>query len=443
MKKRMIFLVLAAVLILGLSSCSSSKKAGRDSDSSPVQAGDGEFKPSEGLDSEYTCTIDVLGPWGNFEALDQAAQDFRQFYPNIEIVYSPLNDVETDLKNRMASGKEIDIYMHNWFDVNSADKAFLWENATDLSEAGLNLQSLDQDLIKTGYVDGRLKMMPLYRRLYGFMVNEKLLNDYGMTVPETYEEFLQCCEAFKNEGIPPVLLQGNLNLTNTYNQHIVAQTMAAGEKAAVMKNAMEGKDSFGIVENALKMIHALKEKGYVHPDSDNLEDEYESVILRFFEGDISFVPYNSEMFSGTRKREAKSESFSKNPFAYSFIPFPGEEGYECVYEQLGTMYMGIYSGIVEEKKPYVYELFRYLLSDDGNHTMEHVKNMPSVNINTEFSEYPYFKNLKDSQIFVVGKDGFEYDFSELLSEAHVNYEYEITAEKYLKKSLDFINKEQR
>lgn len=431
-------LILMAMMILGITACG----GGTDSEkSSSSKSESGSFQPSEKLDADYACTIDVLGPWGNFEALDQAAQDFKKFYPNIEVVYSPLNDEVTDLKNRMASGKGIDIYMTNWLDTHNESRTYLWENARDLSQVGLNLDAVDSDMLNTGYVDGVLKLMPVYRRMYGFMVNEDLLDEYGLTVPETYEAFLNCCETFKKEGIAPVLLQGSNNLTNTYNQHIVAKTMSSENGDTVMKEALEGKDSSGFVEDTLRMMADLFGKGYVHPDSNTFEDEYESVILRFFEGDIPFVPYNSEMYSGTRKREAKSEAFMEEPFHYSFIPFPGETGYECVYQQLGTVYMGIYDGIEEEKSSYVVELLRYLLSEEGSYTLEHVKNMPGTNGNTGCSDFPYFKKLDDGQVYVVGKDGLSFEYSELLTETHVNYEEDISAEEYLGRALDYIDRE--
>lgn len=448
MKKKVLVCMLAAAMVFGGTSCSSDKKSEKETAPSSTapsskEMTDGSFQASKDLDPEYACTIDVVGSWGNFEALDQAAQDFGKYYPNIEVLYSSLNDVKTDIENRMASGKGIDIYMHNWFNINDSSKAYLWENAEDLSQIGLNPEILDTDLLNTGYVDGKLKMVPLYRRSYGFMVNEDLLKAHDLAIPKTYEEFLACCEAFKKEGISPVLLQEPITLTNTYNQHVIAQTIKNKDRDKIMADALEGKDSSGIIGDTLQMMADLTDKGYVHPDSYQLENGYEAVILRFFEGDIPFVPYHSDYFSGTRKREAKSESFTAHPFTYQFIPFPGEDGYECVFDQLGTLYLGVYDNIAEEKKPYVHELLRYLFSDEGSYTMGHVKNMTTINLNTGFTDFPYLQSLTNDQIFVVGKDGLRLDYSELLLEAYANYTYGMTAEDYLKQSIQYIKDKEK
>ena len=58
-----------------------------------------------------------------------------------------------------------------------------------------------------------------------------------------------------------------------------------------------------------------------------IPDVYKGSILAFFEGDVPFLAFNSEGFSGMAKRESKSEHFSAQPFDYAFavIPVSGEE----------------------------------------------------------------------------------------------------------------------
>ena len=58
-----------------------------------------------------------------------------------------------------------------------------------------------------------------------------------------------------------------------------------------------------------------------------IPDVYEGSILAFFEGDVPFLAFHSEGFSGMAKRESKSEHFSAQPFDYAFavIPVSGEE----------------------------------------------------------------------------------------------------------------------
>ena len=58
-----------------------------------------------------------------------------------------------------------------------------------------------------------------------------------------------------------------------------------------------------------------------------IEDDYNSVILRFFQGDVPMMLCSGDVVSGTRKRESQSEAFSANPFKYSFYVAPsGDDG---------------------------------------------------------------------------------------------------------------------
>ena len=62
-----------------------------------------------------------------------------------------------------------------------------------------------------------------------------------------------------------------------------------------------------------------------HVDLDacaKIEDNYEAVILRFFEGDVPMMTCSGDTVSGTKKRESISEAFIAKPFKYTFVPIP-------------------------------------------------------------------------------------------------------------------------
>ena len=58
-----------------------------------------------------------------------------------------------------------------------------------------------------------------------------------------------------------------------------------------------------------------------------IEDDYNAVIMRFFEGDVPMMICSGDVVSGTKKRESKSDAFSANPFKYEFYVAPtGDDG---------------------------------------------------------------------------------------------------------------------
>ena len=50
-------------------------------------------------------------------------------------------------------------------------------------------------------VDGKLVAIPQEVVAYGLFVNKDLFDQYGLALPETPEEFLDCCRVFKENGI--------------------------------------------------------------------------------------------------------------------------------------------------------------------------------------------------------------------------------------------------
>lgn len=56
-------------------------------------------------------------------------------------------------------------------------------------------------------IDGQVVSVPMSMIAYGLYVNVDLLGRYGLTVPDTKQEFLHCCAVLKENGVTP--LAGN------------------------------------------------------------------------------------------------------------------------------------------------------------------------------------------------------------------------------------------
>ncbi len=119
------------------------------------------------------------------------------------------------------------------------------------------------------------------------------------------------------------------------------------------------------------------------------EDNYDGAILKFFEGDVPFWICSTESVSGMKKRESKSETFTKNPFDYQFVYIPlGDEG--------GYEYMESWSGFSVNKdsdnKDYAVEFMRFLATEEQLNTIASVKGMPSVAKNSNDEKYAGIEN---------------------------------------------------
>ena len=83
------------------------------------------------------------------------------------------------------------------------------------------------------------------------------------------------------------------------------------------------------MRSALERLKKFVDEGYLNPAicSQEIEDDYNAVIMRFFEGDVPMMLGSGDMVSGTQKRESKSEAFLAKPFRYKFYVVPlGDDG---------------------------------------------------------------------------------------------------------------------
>ncbi len=70
----------------------------------------------------------------------------------------------------------------------------------DLSELE-SVQNLREIVLAANTVDGKLVAIPQEVVAYGLFVNVDLFRQYGLALPETPEEFLECCRVFRENGI--------------------------------------------------------------------------------------------------------------------------------------------------------------------------------------------------------------------------------------------------
>ena len=344
------------------------------------------FEPA--LDTETEATLYFLGNYGNFEALDQVALDFKNYYPNVDVIYTKLDDYRNDIANRFVTGEEIDLFMCSWWDEAFPGNGNIIENAEDLGTTGIDFSNLNPDMLSLGAVDETQLMVPLYVDCCGYMVNLDLFEAAGAEVPTNSEELLTACEKLAAAG---------------YEKPIYIRSGAYGRSftGTYMEQRLGGSDETAALEETIAKMDELYASGYVNDEGNTLEDAYNAMILRFFEGDIPLEPIIVSNYSGTKKREAKSEAFTANPFNYAFIPaFYGETSDRTYINELGSVYVGVYKG--SEQLEMANEFLRFMLTDDEMYTFQTIKNMPTANVTNGMDTFPY---LKEADLYYSTEEG--------------------------------------
>ena len=293
--------------------------------SKPDEESAAGFKPH--LDQNTSCSITVAGSYDNFEALEAEFDRFNEVYPNVQLSYVKLDDYNNTLGMALQGNDQPNIFFsYSWMTVNEKYDS-LFALAEDLSDPAL---SLDLNCIRPGLVnhdaEGRVLMVPVFSRTYGMLVNNDLFRKEGLSVPATWTELLNVCEAFRSKGYASPMMgysrDSSSCFMNTVAYPLFAATLAADPEALALANKLDPAAGESM-RPALNTVEQMIQNGCMDLGAcDEIEDNYTQVILRFFEGDVPMMICIGDTVSGTRKRETQSEAFTKAPFEYTFYPIP-------------------------------------------------------------------------------------------------------------------------
>jgi len=310
--KRLISIILAMCSIVLITACGNNDK-------------NAEFKPA--LDTNTNSSITVVGSYDNFEALEAEFSKFNEIYPNVKLSYMKLDDYNNTIAMALEGDNAPNIFFsYTWMAINEKyDSVFA--HAEDLSNSALGL---DLDCLRPGLIsrtsDGRVLMVPVFSRTYGMLVNNDLFKKEGINVPTTWNELLTVCESFRNKDYVSPMMGYTRNssscLMNTVAYPLFAAALANNPEALNLANNLDPAAG-EYLRPALEKVEQLTQNNCFNlEECEKISDNYNQVILRFFEGDVPMMVCAGDTVSGTKKREKQSEAFTNSPFDYSFWPLP-------------------------------------------------------------------------------------------------------------------------
>ncbi len=374
--------VLFAVLVLS-SGCKKSKRTVTEK----------PFEPS--LATETKATIKVVGNYSNFEALEAEFDRFNQIYPNVELTYSYLDNYKSVIMPSLNSDEPPDIYfIFSWMWGNTKYDP-LFETAENLasSELNINLNCIEEgNLFKTS--GGKIPMLPMFSQGYGMLVNEDLFKKENLSIPTTFQELLDICQKLKAAGYQSPLMGYNKIDSGWYASisYPYAHYLVKDNKEAIdaINNSEPGAGKY--MRPLYEVIDELVKKGCIDPDycSAQISDNYNKVILRFFEGDVPMMLVVSDVVSGTKKRESKSEAFTASPFKYRLYPTPITDKSGIFISNTGT---GFAVNSNSKQLEMTNEFIRFLTQTAELNNLANVKHL--IPITKDFSSDELFAPMEN------------------------------------------------
>lgn len=407
MKKSMC-VFLAMLMVIGLTACGTTKQA----------VADEEFKPA--LDTSVSGKVRVVGGYENFEALEAEFDSFNEYYPNVELSFTKVDDYNNMIGTVLNGNDAPDIYVnYSWMYGREQYKSSI-DHAEDLSDPSLklNLNCIRSNIIlKTD--DGKLPMVPVFSNTYGMLVNNDLFEKEGLSVPTTYQELVDVCKAFRDKGYAsPMMGYTNEETTSLFTLLVYPYfcgTVSDDAEAVKKLNALDPSAGEYMRPSLEKVAQFLNDGCVDLRACADIENNYDAVILRFFEGDVPMMTASGDTVSGTAKRESRSEAFTAAPFKYTFVPIPlSDDGANFLDMPNLQFSVNKDSGNLELAN----EFMRFLISSKELNKMAQKKGLMSPTKDLSFnSMYAAFGDVPESRILSPEEFGLTDDAVKQLRQA--------------------------
>jgi len=371
MKKQLIKGI-CTITALGIISCGSVYGA----------EGDSGFVPA--LDTESECEITVAGNYSNFESLEAEFDRFNEYYPDVVLEYVRLDDYNRTLSPALAGTDAPDIYCCFPWMIDREDYAQVFASAEDLADPslGIDLSIIRKELLYTDG-SGKVPMVPVFTNTFGMLVNEDIFAKEGITVPATYDELLKAAEALQKAGYENPIMgynEASSMFCDFAMPYFYVQLKDHPEVVEQLNQLDPAAVEF--VRPTLEMTQKFAGSGCLNLEACSaLEDNYNALILRFFEGDIPMMFCGGDTISGTLKRESQSEAFQAAPFLYSYYPIPSTEdgGYF-----LNSISMEFAVNKDSKNLEMANEFMRFLISQEELDNMSSLKRLVTPTVNLSF-----------------------------------------------------------
>ena len=263
----------------------------------------------------------------------------------------------------------------------------------DLS--GLECAQNLRDVVKTANtVDGKLVAIPQEVVAYGLFVNKDMFDRYNLELPNTPEEFLECCRVFKENGIETpvganrwwlenfVLAQAYADLYNGGNTEAEIAALNSGES----KYSDYMRPGFEFLQEMIDCGYIDAEKAYV---SEALEGEREDFLAQK-------TPIVMAYWGAANTETA----YGKTDFEMLVIGFPSDRGQMPVMPLTGYG-IGTHAEHAEDARDFL----EVVLSDEALRVYTETNKVISPSKNVEVDCIPALKPLNDrieENVYVLG-----------------------------------------
>ncbi len=252
-----------------------------------------------------------------------------------------------------------------------------------------------RDVVKTANtIDGKLVAIPQEVVAYGLFINKDMFDQYQLELPETPEEFLECCRVFKENGIETPIGANRWWLENFVLAQAYADLYNGGNTQAEIEALNNGTKKYSdYMGSGFEFLKELIERGYIDAKKAYVSEAIEGEGADFLAQKIPIVM----AYWGA----ANTDTAYGNPnFNMLVIGFPSSRGQMPVMSMTGY---GI--GTNAEHAQDAMRVLDVILSDDALKVYTETNKVISPSKNVQVDCIPALKPLNDKieeNIYVLG-----------------------------------------
>ncbi len=273
-----------------------------------------------------------------------------------------------------------------------------------LGEEGrlLDLSQLDstrnlRDVVKTANtVDGKLVAVPQEVVAHGLFLNKDLFDKYKLSLPETPEEFLNCCKVFQENGIKTPVGANRWWLENFVFAQAYADLYKGGNAEAEIEALNSGKAKYSdYMRPGFEFLKKLIDLGYVDAE---LAYTYEAI-----EGEgKDFLAQKTPIVMAYWGAANAETAYGKPDFELKVTGFPSSRGQMPVMSITGYGISAEAEHMEDTKK-----VLNTILSDEALQKYAETNKVISPSKNVEVECIPALKPLYDKvmdNVYVLGSN---------------------------------------
>ncbi|MFG6355623.1 MAG: extracellular solute-binding protein [Acetatifactor sp.] len=252
-----------------------------------------------------------------------------------------------------------------------------------------------RDVVRTANtVDGKLVAIPQEVVAYGLFINKDMFDRYSLELPETPEEFLECCRVFKENGIETpvganrwwletfVMAQAYADLYNGENTEAEIAALNSGESRYS-----------DYLRPGFEFLREMMDCGYI--------DAEKACVSEAIEGEgEDFLAQKTPIVMAYWGAANTETAYGKTDFNMLVIGFPSSRGQMPVMPMTG---FGV--GVNAEHGEDAMAVLDVILSDEALRVYAETNRVISPSKNVEVECVPALKPLNDriqDNVYVLG-----------------------------------------